>query len=209
MRRARRHSDQGLHRRPRRRVLQRSAGLLPLDQLRAAVLQRAAHAPYDDCASCRSRRRCSSSRATRSSTTTRRTRNWGHPAAEARPARPARYTWKGNAFSKDANGNYRFVYSGKDAQAGRNINAVILEMPLDYVTDNPKRDRIVNSWGESWVLKAVEQDRDDPRRPAALAHRHRGRLVRDLFTPRGRRRRRAGASTSSSTPTACRSPTPR
>ena len=38
-------------------------------------------------------------------------------------------TWNGDRFAKDANGNYRFVYSGKDAQAGRNINAIILEVP--------------------------------------------------------------------------------
>ena len=37
----------------------------------------------------------------------------------------------GSRYKKDANGNYRFVYSGKDAQAGRNINAIILELPLE------------------------------------------------------------------------------
>ena len=40
---ARRPSDQGLYRRARRCVLQRSSGLLPIDQLRAAVLSRPAH----------------------------------------------------------------------------------------------------------------------------------------------------------------------
>ena len=66
---------------------------------------------------------------------------------------PGPYTWSGNRYFKDANGNYRFVYSGKDAQAGRNINAIILEVPLTFITKNPSRDRIVNTWGESWVLK--------------------------------------------------------
>ncbi|HEV7922070.1 MAG TPA: tetratricopeptide repeat protein [Thermoanaerobaculia bacterium] len=68
-------------------------------------------------------------------------------------------------FAKDASGNYRFVYSGKDAQAGRNINTIIVQMPLRYVTRNPERDRIVNAWGESWVLKAankIETIPDDP-----------------------------------------------
>src|ERR1051325_598686 len=68
-------------------------------------------------------------------------------------------------FLKDANGNYRFVYSGKDAQAGRNINTIIVQMPLRFVTKNPERDRIVNAWGESWVLKAankIETIPDDP-----------------------------------------------
>ena len=67
---------------------------------------------------------------------------------------PGPYTWSGNRYFKDANGNYRFVYSGKDAQAGRNINAIVLEIPHTYITRNPARDRIVNAWGESWVLKA-------------------------------------------------------
>ena len=62
--------------------------------------------------------------------------------------------WNGKGYLKDANGNYRFVYSGQDAQAGRNINAIVLEIPLTFVTKNPARDRVVNAWGESWVLKA-------------------------------------------------------
>jgi len=75
---------------------------------------------------------------------------------------PADLTWTGDKFYKDANGNYRFVYSGKDAQAGRNINAIILEVPLSYITDNPKKDRIVSSWGESWVLKAANKIVTEP-----------------------------------------------
>src|SRR4030095_2608930 len=54
----------------------------------------------------------------------------------------------------DANGNYRFVYSGADAQAGLNVNAVIVELPLGYITKSPQTDRIVSTWAESWVLKA-------------------------------------------------------
>jgi hypothetical protein len=67
---------------------------------------------------------------------------------------PGPYTWSGNRFKKDAEGRYRFVYSGRDAQAGIDINAIIVELPLAFVTANPKRDRIVNAWGESWVRKA-------------------------------------------------------
>jgi uncharacterized protein DUF4331 len=63
-------------------------------------------------------------------------------------------TWSGNRYKKDANGNYRFVYSGKDAQAGKNINAIIVELPLAYITKSPNADRIVNAWGESWVRTA-------------------------------------------------------
>lgn len=63
-------------------------------------------------------------------------------------------TWEGSRFAKDPAGNYRFVYSGRDAQAGQNVNAVIVEMPLAFITQSPAVDRIVNVWGESWVLKA-------------------------------------------------------
>ncbi|HEY6140894.1 MAG TPA: hypothetical protein VI670_24325 [Thermoanaerobaculia bacterium] len=91
--------------------------------------------------------------------------NWGRPGGTKRALPPGAHTWKGNRFLKDANGNYHFVYSGKDAQAGRNINAVIVEMPLDYVTSNPQRDRIVNSWGESFVLKASHKIATIPDEP--------------------------------------------
>ncbi|UXI68986.1 DUF4331 domain-containing protein [Tahibacter amnicola] len=67
---------------------------------------------------------------------------------------PGPYTWSGNRYLKDANGNFRFVYSGRDAQAGFNVNAIILELPLSYLTRSPTTDRIVNAWGESWVRKA-------------------------------------------------------
>jgi hypothetical protein len=66
------------------------------------------------------------------------------------------------SFYKDAQGNFRFVYSGKDAQAGRNINAIILEVPLAYLTKKPAKDRIVNAWGESWVLKAAKKITTQP-----------------------------------------------
>src|SRR5215216_7650745 len=74
-------------------------------------------------------------------------------------------TWSGDRFFKDENGNYRFVYSGRDAQAGRNVNAIILEIPLSFITRTPDPDRIVDVWGESWVRKAsskVETIPDDP-----------------------------------------------
>jgi hypothetical protein len=67
---------------------------------------------------------------------------------------PGPWTWRGSAYKKDAQGNHRFVYSGKDAQAGINVNAIILEIPLAFITKTPQHDRIVNAWGESWVRKA-------------------------------------------------------
>jgi hypothetical protein len=74
-------------------------------------------------------------------------------------------TWSGNKFLKDANGNYRFVYSGKDARAGKNCNAIVVEAPLDFITRSPAAKRIVNAWGESWVLKAAHKiDVPDDRR---------------------------------------------
>lgn len=76
--------------------------------------------------------------------------------------------WSGDKFKKDANGNYRFVYSGRDAQAGRNINAIILELPLTFITTAPAENRIVNTWGESWVLKASGKIKQIPDEGAML-----------------------------------------
>jgi hypothetical protein len=67
---------------------------------------------------------------------------------------PGPYTWTGDSFKKDAAGNYRFVYDGRDARAGQNVNAIVLEMPLRFITRQPGTDRIVDAWGESWVRKA-------------------------------------------------------
>ncbi|MCW2701368.1 MAG: hypothetical protein JWQ45_2903 [Blastococcus sp.] len=92
---------------------------------------------------------------------------------------PGPYTWEGDSFAKDADGNYRFVYSGKDAQAGINVNAIILEVPLSFLTPRPEEERIVNVWGESWVKKAsskIETIPDDPlwtENPVALLRRRR------------------------------------
>jgi hypothetical protein len=83
------------------------------------------------------------------------TPDWGHGVKKDLPAGPL--TWSGNRFKKDEKGNFRFVYSGKDAQAGRNINAIILEFPLSYITGTPGEHRIVNTWGESWVRKAANK----------------------------------------------------
>jgi Domain of unknown function (DUF4331) len=83
---------------------------------------------------------------------------------------PGPWTWKGNKFKKDENGNYRFVYSGKDAQAGKNVNAIILEIPLAFITQAPAENRIVNTWGESWVLKAAHKVESIPDDPFWLEH---------------------------------------
>lgn len=40
---------------------------------------------------------------------------------------PGPLGWSGSKVKKDANGNYRFVYSGRDAQTSKNINAIVLE----------------------------------------------------------------------------------
>jgi hypothetical protein len=78
--------------------------------------------------------------------------NWGH--GEKRDLPPEPMVWNGNTFATDADGNFRLVYSGKDAQAGRNVNAVILEIPLGFFTENPAEDRVVDVWAESWVRRA-------------------------------------------------------
>jgi len=71
------------------------------------------------------------------------------------PDRP--FTWDGDRFLRDENGDFRFVYSGQDAQAGINVNAIVLEMPLAALTESPREERIVKAWGESWVLKAADK----------------------------------------------------
>ena len=88
---------------------------------------------------------------------------WGY--GEKKDLPPGPHAWKGTRFRKDSRGNFRFVYTGKDCQAGKNVNAIILEIPLAFLTDRPAENRIVNTWGESWVLKAahkVETIPDDP-----------------------------------------------
>ncbi|HEX8096849.1 MAG TPA: hypothetical protein VF507_02380, partial [Pyrinomonadaceae bacterium] len=78
--------------------------------------------------------------------------------------------WHGNRYRKDENGNYRFVYSGFDCQNGKNVNAIILEIPLAFITRKPDEDRIVNTWGESWVLKAADKIETIPDHPFWLEH---------------------------------------
>ena len=83
---------------------------------------------------------------------------------------PGPWTWKGDRFLKDENGDFRFVYSGEDAQAGRNVNALIFEIPLGFITESPADDRIVSTWGESWVLKAASKVETIPDRLFWLEH---------------------------------------
>lgn len=91
--------------------------------------------------------------------------NWGRPGGKKRELPPGPHDLTPTRFAKDANGNYKFVYSGKDAQAGRNINAVILEIPHRFISTSPDRDRIVNAWGESMVLKAAHKIETIPDNP--------------------------------------------
>jgi hypothetical protein len=60
---------------------------------------------------------------------------WGHGVKRELPLGPL--TWTGDRSKKDEAGNFRFVYSGKDARAGQNCNAMILELPLAFLTDRP------------------------------------------------------------------------
>jgi hypothetical protein len=94
--------------------------------------------------------------------------NWGHGFKKELPKGPL--TWSGDKYKKDEKGNFRFVYSGKDAQAGKNINAIILEIPLLFLTPTPDRHRVVNAWGESWVLKAANKVELIPDEPFWLEH---------------------------------------
>ena len=50
------------------------------------------------------------------------------------------------------------------------MNAIILELPLRYLTHSPEHDRIVNVWGESWVLKAAKKVETIPDDPLWIEH---------------------------------------
>jgi hypothetical protein len=95
---------------------------------------------------------------------------------------PGPYTWSGNRYKKDEQGRYRFVYSGRDAQAGININAIIVELPLAFITKSPQRDRIVNAWGESWVRKAASKIETIPDRARLGFFARIGAWFRNLFS---------------------------
>ena len=79
-------------------------------------------------------------------------------------------TWNGDRFARDAEGNYRFVYSGEDAQAGRNVNALVFEVPLSFLTPSPAKERVVSCWSESWVLKAASKIETIPDDPLWIEH---------------------------------------
>jgi hypothetical protein len=95
---------------------------------------------------------------------------WGRGEKRELPSGP--FTWTGSRFKRDASGNYRFVYSGEDARAGQNCNAIILELPLAFLTDRPGEHRVVNTWGESWVLKAAAKVETIPDDPLWIEHPH-------------------------------------
>jgi len=83
---------------------------------------------------------------------------------------PGPWEWKGDRFKKDADGNYRFVYDGSDCRAGQNCNAIIVELPHAFITPDPDRNRLVNAWGESWVLKAAHKVSSIADEPSWLQH---------------------------------------
>jgi hypothetical protein len=95
---------------------------------------------------------------------------WGYHDGKKRDLPPGPLVWNGDKFRKDENGNYRFVYTGEDCQAGKNINAIIMEIPLAFLTKTPDEDRVVNCWGESWVLKAANKIETIPDHPFWLEH---------------------------------------
>jgi hypothetical protein len=95
---------------------------------------------------------------------------WGYHDGPKKDLPPGPLVWNGDKFRKDENGNYRFVYTGEDCQAGKNINGIILEIPLAFLTKSPNEDRVVNCWGESWVLKAANKIETIPDHPFWLEH---------------------------------------
>ncbi|HUA98322.1 MAG TPA: hypothetical protein VMA34_08355 [Terracidiphilus sp.] len=98
---------------------------------------------------------------------------WGYTQPDGNTPKldlpPGPWTWSGDRFKKDANGNFRFVYSGRDCRAGQNCNAIVLEIPHSLITPNTAENRLVNAWGESWVLKAAHKVESIPDDPSWLA----------------------------------------
>jgi hypothetical protein len=93
---------------------------------------------------------------------------WGyHGVKKTLP--PGPLTWNGNKFRKDQNGTTP-VHSEDRLPAGKNINAIILEIPLSFVTRSSAENRVVNTWGESWVLKAASKVETIPDHPFWLEH---------------------------------------
>ncbi len=88
---------------------------------------------------------------------------WGKTVKKDLP--PGPWTWTGDKYKKDADGNFRFVYDGEDARAGKNCNAMVFEIPMAFFTQDPAKDRVVNAWGESWVLKAAHKVETIPDEP--------------------------------------------
>jgi hypothetical protein len=83
---------------------------------------------------------------------------------------PGPWKWNGDRFKKDADGNFRFVYDGRDCRAGQNCNAIVLEIPHSFITPDTKQNRLVNAWGESWVRKAAHKIESIPDDPSWLEH---------------------------------------
>jgi hypothetical protein len=83
---------------------------------------------------------------------------------------PGPWTWNGNKFKKDADGNFRFVYDGRDCRAKQNCNAIVFEIPHSFITPRTAENRLINAWGESWVRKAAHKVESIPDDPSWLQH---------------------------------------
>ena len=98
--------------------------------------------------------------------------NWGYTQPDGTTPKldlpPGPWTWNGDRFKKDAQGNFRFVYSGRDCRAGQNCNAIVFEIPHSFITPDTQHNRLVNAWGESWVLKAAKKVESIPDEPSWL-----------------------------------------
>ena len=97
---------------------------------------------------------------------------------------PGPFTWEGDRFAKDANGNFRFVYSGRRRpgrqERQRDHPRAAAAVPDRRARARPHRERL----GRELGAEGREQDRDDPR-PSVLDR-----------APVGADRRRHGSTTS-------------
>ncbi len=99
------------------------------------------------------------------STTTRRSPDHGRGREDGPAAGPADVGGR-PASPRTRDGNYRFVYSGEDAQAGPQRQR---DRPRGAARVPHRRtrtsDRVVNVLGRELGAQGRQQDRDDPRRP--------------------------------------------
>lgn len=85
---------------------------------------------------------------------------WGHGVK--RELLPGPLIWNGSRFEKDANGNFRFVYSGKDARGGPELQCDHSRIAVGFADRQTRRSPHCQCLGRKLGAEGIEQGRDDP-----------------------------------------------